>query len=487
MNTFGKVLSVLAAVPFVFSSPHPATSPDIVVYMCDDLGWGSTTPYGANPKLIRTPNVSKLAQAGVIFDNASTTASVCSPTRYAMLTGRYAWRTRLKSGVVNSFDPLLIDPSTPTLGGFLQERGYDTAHIGKWHLGYKRERFKNLLGDISPGPNDVGFDYHFGIPNNMDDIHKVYVENRGVFGLRSDRIKPYGQSFYGTPYTGYDAPQRDEPEVMTETTKRAVDWISKRKEGRPFFLYFAAVAVHHPVLPSKRSAGSSAAGAYGDFIHDIDDSVGQLMDALESRGQLADTVFIFTSDNGGDIPPKKKTALWQAKDNPPELQALEAGLEINGKWRGDKHTIYEGGFRVPLIVSYPKQISGGGRSPAYVSTADFFATIAEILGTKDLPENTAPDSFSFAHVLHDPKAPSKRPHTVLNDVKGRQALRFGKWKMIDAKVPDSKDLDIELYDIESDPSEQRDVANKHPETIAQGQKLLQAIRDAASSRKIEGP
>jgi len=161
-------------------------------------------------------------------------------------------------------------------------------------------------------------------------------------------------------------------------------------------------------------------------------------------------------------------------------------VPARGKWRGDKHTIYEGGFRVPLIVSYPKQLAGGVRSAAYVTTADLFATIAEMHGIKDLPETTAPDSFTFAHVLRDPKAPSKRPHTVLNDAKGRQALRFGKWKMIDAKVPGSKDLSIELYNIESDPGESRNVAGKHPEIIAQGQKLLQTIRDANSSRKIGG-
>jgi arylsulfatase A-like enzyme len=202
------------------------------------------------------------------------------------------------------------------------------------------------------------------------------------------------------------------------------------------------------------------------------------LEALERRGQLNNTIFIFTSDNGGDIPGKKKQTPGTTQEIEPERQALEAGLALNGKWRGDKHTIYEGGFRVPLIVSYPAQLAGGVRSDAYVTTADFFATIAEMEGTKDLPETSAPDSFSFAHVLRDPTAPSKRPHTVLNDVQGRQALRFGKWKMIDAKVPNKADLDIELYDIEADPGETRDVAQKHPEVIEQGQKLLQAIRDA---------
>lgn len=445
--------------------------------MADDLGWGSTGPYGANPELIETPFIDVLAEKGVTFDNASTTASVCSPTRYAMLTGQYSWRTRLKSGVVNSFDPLLIDPATPTIGSWLQELGYQTAQVGKWHLGYHAERFKNLLGEIRPGPNDVGFDYHFGVPNNMDDLHKVYIENRGVYGLRSDRISPYGKSFYGTQYFGYDAPQRDEPEVMAETTQRAIDWINQVDLDTPFFLYFAAVSVHHPVMPSAKNFGGSAAGTYGDFIHDIDDSVGALMAAVEARGQLDNTVFIFTSDNGGDIPGDKN-------HKRPEVQALEAGLDINGDWRGDKHVIYEGGLRVPMIVAYPRVVEGGVRSEAKVSTADLFATIAEINGVRDLPLETAPDSFSFAQSLLHPEKASTRPHLVMRDALGRQALRFGPWKLIDDQVPGRDAKRIELYNLETDPGEKDDVSKQYPEVVAEGQKLLQAIRDTPASRSI---
>lgn len=456
-----------------------AKKPNIIIYMADDLGWGSTSPYGANPDLVKAPHISRLAEQGVTFDNASTTASVCSPTRYAMLTGQYSWRTRLKSGVVNSFDPLLIDPETPTVASWLQNRGYRTAQFGKWHLGYKSERFDNLLGEIRPGPNDVGFDYHFGVPNNMDDLHKVYIENRGVYGLRSDRISPYGRSYYGTQYFGYDAPQRDEPMVMAETTQRAIDWINQKDADKPFFLYFGAVAVHHPVMPSPKNFGSSPAGTYGDFIHDTDDSVGALMAALEARGELENTVFIFTSDNGGDIPN-------DTKYNRPEVQALEAGLDINGDWRGDKHMIYEGGLRVPLIVAYPRVVKGGLRSSAVVSTADLFATIAEIDGVSELPVDTAPDSFSFARVLLDVEKPSDRQHLVMRDAQGRQALRFGPWKLVDDVVPGKKSKKIELYNLEEDPGETADVSKQFPEVVAEGKKLLQSIRDASSSRIVGG-
>ncbi|MEM1221383.1 MAG: arylsulfatase [Verrucomicrobiota bacterium] len=462
---------------FVLAISLNAKKPNIVIYMADDLGWGSTSPYGADPALVKTPHISRLAEQGVTFDNASTTASVCSPTRYAMLTGQYSWRTHLKSGVVNSFDPLLINPETPTVASWLQDRGYRTAQFGKWHLGYKSERFDNLLGEIRPGPNDVGFDYHFGVPNNMDDLHKVYIENRSVYGLRSDRISPYGRSYYGTQYFGYDAPQRDEPMVMAETTQRAIDWINQKDADKPFFLYFGAVAVHHPVMPSPENFGSSPAGTYGDFIHDTDDSVGAIMAALEARGELDNTVFIFTSDNGGDIPNDKKY-------NRPEVQALEAGLDINGDWRGDKHMIYEGGLRVPLIVAYPQAVKGGLRSNAVVSTADLFATIAEIDGVQELPADTAPDSFSFARVLLDPKKPSDRQHLVMRDAQGRQALRFGPWKLIDDAVPGKKPKKVELYNLEQDPAETEDVSKQFPEVVAEGKKLLQAIRDTPSSRTV---
>ncbi|MCB1124176.1 MAG: sulfatase-like hydrolase/transferase, partial [Verrucomicrobiae bacterium] len=213
--------------------------PNIVIFLADDLGYGSINSYGANPTLVRTPNLNRLAAEGVRFTRAYTTGSVCSPTRYGLVTGRYSWRTRMQKGVINNNDGMLIDAGTETVASFLQKQGYETAAIGKWHLGYKQPpRFKDLLGKISPGPLDVGFDYHFGVPNNLDDLHKVYIENDHIYGLRSNKMSKYGRSFYGKPYHGYDAPQRVAKEVMNDITEKAVRWIDGLGGDKPFFLYF---------------------------------------------------------------------------------------------------------------------------------------------------------------------------------------------------------------------------------------------------------
>ena len=450
-------------------------SPNIIVYLADDLGYGSINSYGADPQLVRTPNLNRLAAEGVRFDHAFTTGSVCSPTRYGLLTGRYSWRTRLKKGVINSNDALLIEPQTQTIASWLRQYNYKSAAIGKWHLGYRSQKFENHLGSIRPGPLEVGFDYHFGVPNNMDDLHKIYIENDRIYGVRSNRISPYGRSFYGRPYVGYDAPQRVTTEVMDTTTEKAIRWIDSLDNDQPFFLYFGAVAVHHPISPSERMRGTSNAGAYGDFIHDVDYSVGQLMAALDARGLADDTLFIFTSDNGGDIPSDAKR---------PEVQAQTAGLALNGPHRGDKHTIFNGGFAVPFIVRWPGKTQLGAASDALVNTADIFATVAEaVAGTPPPVKEAAPDSVSFLPSLEDSSKASQRSHAVLRDSKGRRALLFGNWKYIDDSLPggdrvSGPDSQM-LFDLKQDPSESTNLASDRPDVIAQARKMLEAI-DAQS-------
>lgn len=456
------------------------TRPNIVVFLADDLGYGSTTPYGADPALLRTPNINRLANEGVRFTQAYTTGSVCSPTRYGLLTGRYSWRTRLKKGVINSYDPALISANTETIASWLKKHGYTTAAIGKWHLGYQSSRFSNLLGEISPGPLDHGFDYHFGVPNNLDDVHKVFIENDRIYGLRSDKLSKYGKSFYGKPYTGYDATQRVTTEVMEVITDKAIRWIDTCEQGKPFFLYFGAVAVHHPISPSERMRGTSDAGAYGDFIQDVDFSVGRLMDALEHRGIAENTIFIFTSDNGGDIPKDAER---------PEVQAQQKGLAINGHHRGDKHTIYNGGFAVPFLVKWPGHHTNGSSCSGLVSTADIFATLAEVVtGKVPLASKAAPDSFSFLPLLRNTKETSNRPHAVLRDVQGRQALIFGQWKFIDDLLPEGSlpaDTDSEvLYNLVNDPGETTNVINRFPKVAEKARKLLDSIRNQPASRDI---
>ena len=456
-----------------------SASPNIVVYLADDLGYGSINAYGADKSLVRTPHLNQLAETGVRFTRGFTTGSVCSPTRYGLLTGRYSWRTRLKRGVINSFDPALIDENTETIASWLRGYGYTSAAIGKWHLGYKPERFENLLGELRPGPLDAGFDYHLGVPNNLDDIHKVYIENNRIHGLRSNKISPYGKSFYGRPYTGYDAPQRVTTQVMEDLTEKAIRWIDSLDGEQPFFLYFGSVAVHHPISPSERMRGTSDAGAYGDFIHDVDYSVGQIMEALEVRALRENTIFIFTSDNGGDIP----------KDaHRPEVQAQRAGLALNGPHRGDKHTIFNGGFAVPFIVNWPGH-GEGAVSSGLVNTADIFATIAEIVsGNVPGPDEAAPDSFSFLPLLKNATAASNRPHAVLRDVNGRQAVLFGDWKYIDDLLPGGTQVegpDAEmLFHLKSDPGETVNVIKDHPTIAEKGRTLLDEIRTQTSSRNL---
>jgi len=239
--------------------------PNIVFILADDFGYSSLNSYGADKNLVRTPHIDRLAEQGMRFTNASTPASICTPTRYGFLTGRYPWRSPLKFGVTNPLDPLLPDPDRVTIADWLNERGYNTAAIGKWHLGYGEKDPVDFTGKLSPGPLELGFDYHFGVPQNHGDMLGVYIENDHIYGLRSNKTAPYSKTFYGTPYLGFDAPQRVNKDVMNDLTDKTVEWIKQQTGDNPFFLYFAAVAVHHPITPSGYMRGMSDCGPYGDF------------------------------------------------------------------------------------------------------------------------------------------------------------------------------------------------------------------------------
>ncbi len=214
------------------------TRPNIIFILADDFGYSSLNSYGAEKSLLRTPHIDRIAEQGMRFTNASTPASICTPTRYGFLTGRYPWRSRLKYGVTHIFSELLPDTNRITIADWLNERGYHTAAIGKWHLGYGQaydETESNspiravepveYTKKVSPGPLDLGFDYHFGVPQNHDDALAVFIENDHIYGIRSDKIHPYSRSFYGQRYIGYDAPQRVNEDVMEVLTDKSVDWI----------------------------------------------------------------------------------------------------------------------------------------------------------------------------------------------------------------------------------------------------------------------
>jgi arylsulfatase A-like enzyme len=303
VNAFGvhtalivtTILLALQAAIHAAEQPSAARKPNIVLILADDFGYGSAGCYGADRDLVRTPNIDRLAREGRRFTDASTPSSVCSPTRYGVLTGRYCWRTSLKHKVLHANDPMLIKTSRTTVASLLQRHGYATAAVGKWHLGYGSTKPVDFTITLRPGPQDVGFDYHFGVPSNHGDFTGVFVDGEMVAGLRSTKRKPFGESYYGCPFLGLDAPQRDDPAVMETITDKAVAWIEEQGRDKPFFLSFTPVAVHEPVTPSRHTKGSSKVGPYGDWIHELDRSVGRILDTLDKQqvagGAPASTAF----------------------------------------------------------------------------------------------------------------------------------------------------------------------------------------------------
>ena len=468
----------------------PATgqdqNPNIIVILADDLGYGSVNSYGARDDLVRTPNINKLAEEGMQFTNAYAAASVCTPTRYSLLLGRYPWRSQLKYGTWGVTSPLLPDPERTTIADWLKERGYNTACIGKWHLGYgTTNELKEFTGTFKPGPLELGFDYHFGVPQNHGDKMGVFIENDHVYGIRSDKIEPYSRTFYGPQYYGFDAPQRANIKTMEDLTDKTIDWLSLQSSETPFFLYFAPVAVHHPITPSNYMRGMSDCGPYGDFIQDLDWSVGRILQTLEYKGLLENAMVIFTSDNGGEIPGNKPEA--------PEIQAVNAGLKINGELKGDKHTIWEGGTRIPFIVSWPGKVEEGTTSENLIAIMDIFATLADITAN-GLPEDksVAPDSRSFYSTLMGNEQSTIRTSLVTADMHGMQALRMGDWKYIDNTLPEelpevrrkriSMPLKQQLYNLTEDPAENMNLADKNPEMVNKLIKELNRIKNRESTR-----
>jgi len=462
-----------------------AAPPNIIVILADDLGYGSAACYGANQDLIRTPHIDRLAREGMRFTDACAPASVCSPTRYALLTGRYCFRTPLKHGIVRMHDPLHIETGRPTVASLLKQAAYASAAIGKWHLGYTRGS-ANYTKALDPGPLETGFDHHFGLPSNHGDGSGVFIENHRVWGLRGDHLQPFGTQYYtkaGQPmsFMGLDAPQRVDEEVPLVLLERAISWIDRQKQ--PFFLYYAPVEPHVPVTPSRVISGSSKAGPYGDWIHELDLNLGKLLDHLDRRGLAQNTLVIFTSDNGGE---NKPTRFGE------EQRAIEAGLAINGHWRAGKHTIYEGGFRVPFIARWPGRIPAGVVSDATINLVDLPATLAAITGV-EIPEPAAglEDSFDRSAVLLGKPSPP-RPFQILQSADGVLAVRDGPWKWSEGKPANpnppkhfADQFQPLLFNLADDPGETENLLQKHPETAARLAALLARSRELGRSKDIQ--
>ncbi len=461
----------------------PLARPNVVLVLADDLGYGDPGCYNAESK-IPTPNIDRLAAAGVRFTDAHSPSSVCTPTRYGVLTGRYAWRTRLTKGVLDGYSPALIEPGRVTLASLLQGHGYHTACIGKWHLGLGDAPQTDYTQPLSPGPNAAGFDEAFFVPASLDMPPYVFVHNERstsppVDEIAGSKMRRHGGGGYWRE--GAIAAGFRHVDTLPVLAERAVALVRQQSAATPFFLYFPLTAPHTPWMPTDEFRGRTSADYYGDFVAQVDATLGRVLDALNER-QLADsTLVIFTSDNG---------AHWQ----PSDVEQLKH--RANAHWRGQKADVWEGGHRVPFVVRWPGVVAPGERSDELVCLTDLMATVAEIVGDP-LPSDAGEDSFSILPALRArPSSGPRRKAIVHHSIDGTFAIRCGPWKLI-TKLGShgfSAPRDIEptpggpqgqLYHLDDDPAEQHNQWLNQPEMVEQLTQLLTRYQQSGRSRPTE--
>lgn len=437
-------------------------NPNVIVIMADDMGFGDIQELNPHSRIL-TPNLNKLAQDGMRFLDAHSPSAVCTPTRYGLVTGRYAWRSKLKRGVLNGYGRSLIDPNRLTVADVLNKAGYRTGIVGKWHLGLNFQRSQpngpiNFSAPVGNTPNVYGFDFSFIIPASLDFPPYVYIQNEKVTELPTEQQKAV--PFPAFIRKGERSPSFIMEEVLDKLTEEAVQFVKRNhKKEKPFFLYFPLTSPHKPVLPAKRFVGSSSLGLYGDFIHQTDWTVGQILNVVKDTGIDKNTIIIFTSDNGSfmyrlsDVDEKghvsdTKTQAYQENEH-----------RSNFIFRGTKADIFEGGHRVPFLVKWPNQIRPGSISKRTTSHVDILATLAEIVDFS-IPDGMAEDSFSFLHTLKE-NAATTRPPVINHSANGTFAIRQGPWKLIlsdgsgGREKPSSKPFQkpYQLYNLSNDPRE----------------------------------
>jgi arylsulfatase A len=496
--------SALMFAPAVFAAAGAGSKPNIVFILCDDLGYGDVACNNPEGK-IPTPCVDRLASEGMRFTDAHTTSSVCTPTRYGVLTGRYNWRSRLQSGVLGGLSPRLIEPGRLTVASMLDQNEYHTACIGKWHLGMKwplksgAEGFGDRIEKgpegwnvdytkaITEGPNSVGFDYYFGIAASLDMVPYTFIENDHVTAVPTvDKAFPMMPGKGGMTRRGPGAAEFEAVDVLPTLTPKAVEYITRRAapdaDGKPFFLYLPYASPHTPIAPSPEWQGRSGLNPYADFVMQTDACVGEVLDALAARGAADNTLVIFTSDNGCS-PQADFPALAKKGHDPSYI------------YRGHKADIWDGGHRVPFIVRWPGKVRPGTTSDQLVSLVDFTATCADILGVQ-LPDDAAEDSVSLLSILLGKADGPVREALVHHSISGKFSIRQGRWKLElcpgsggwssprDPQAVKEGLPPIQLYDMTADPSEQRNVQADHPEVVKHLTALLE--RYVAEGRSTPG-
>lgn len=492
------LLATILTTLFALATTHAAETPrmNIVILYADDLGYGDLGCFNANSK-IPTPHLDRLAKEGLCLTDAHSSSGICSPSRYAMLTGRHHWRDF--HGIDNGFDPSFFKPNQLTLPEMFRKKGYTTACIGKWHLGWdwssirkpgsppKSKQYDHFdwSKPLRGGPLDHGFDSYFG-DNVINFPPYAWIEN--------DRLpQPPDITFTQTPqntkegsWECREGPGRSDwnfYQVLPTLTKRGVEYIHSRKgKPEPFFLYFPLPSPHAPIVPTDAFDGKSKTGAYGDFVVQTDDSCGQLLQALRDAGLEENTIIVFSADNG----PENYAYLRDEKFDHWSATPL----------RGLKRDIYEGGHRVPTMIKWPGLTKPGSVSDALFAQIDLMATFANYLGF-ELPEKSAEDSHDFLpYWKGDAKTPP-RTTMVHNTSKGQYAIRHHDWVLIDHptganRQPSAQWLEkhdtppygkqpVGLYQIREDIGQRNNLAEKHPDKVAELQALLKKIRDQGHS------
>ena len=463
------------------------------------MGYGDVSCYNSQSK-VDTPHIDALADLGVRFTDAHTSSAVCTPTRYSILTGRYNWRSWLKRSVLSGVAPPLLESDRLTVPRMMQDVGYSTYCIGKWHLGlgwevnegesFSREdelektldRTEDYLRvdyhkPVTTGPNDFGFDYSYIIPASLDIPPYVYLENGKCTGIPTEDNKLGVDNEYlmrrGLAVSGMKAEN-----VLPNFTDKVEEVIRAQNKDKPFYIYFPLTAPHTPIVPTDEFKGTTDIGLYGDFCSQIDSIVGRIVKAVKEQGLEEDTLIVFTSDNGSS----------PAAD----LDGLrEKGHLANGQWRGHKADLYEGGHRVPYIMKWPNGIPAGDDCKQTICTTDLMATLADVTGTQ-LPKDAGEDSFNLMPMLNGDKH-SSREATIHHSVEGAFAIRKGPWKFLESagsggwSYPTSADLALmdspkyQLYNLNDDPAEKNNLFETQPEKSEELLRLLYQYRDEGRS------
>ncbi len=503
LKTIGAAAAAFGAAGAQAAAP---AQPNIVLIYADDAGYGDIGCYGATS--VKTPNLDKLAGAGLRFTHAHATSATCTPSRYSMVTGEYAWRKK-GTGVLPGNANLIVKPGRVTIASMLKQQGYTTGVVGKWHLGLG-EGDVNWNKEITPGPREIGFDYSFIIPATGDRVPCVFVENQRVANL--DPKDPITVS-YTDPIPG-EPNGKDNPELLTKLkpshghdqaivngvsrigymkggkaalwtdeniadvlTGKATSFIDRNKAKR-FFLYFATHDIHVPRMPNPRFVGKTSMGARGDAIAELDWSVGEVLACLARNGLDKNTLVMFSSDNGPVV------------DDGYKDQAAEklGSHKPAGPLRGGKYSNFDGGTRVPFLVRWPGRVKADTISNALVSQVDLLSTFAALTGGK-LPAEAGPDSLNVLPAL---LGDSKTARETLVEHSGTLGLVEGDWKVIEPSARERLQRNTnsetgaapkpQLYNLTDDIGEKNNLADKYPERVAKMMATLEKIRAAGRSR-----